>query len=86
MASRTGVRPNPTRSINRPSETTAPGAWNSRRSASLVVVALLGLRRRRPRRERKTGGDDVLGETTVMPAAGIPGEPAPGRHQKGGDG
>jgi multicomponent Na+:H+ antiporter subunit B len=55
-------------------------------TAGIAVIALLGLRRRRPRRERKTGGDDVLGETTVMPAAGIPDEPAPGRHQKGGKG
>ena len=55
-------------------------------TAGIAVIALLGLRRRRPRQERKTDGRDALGETTVMPTAGMADERVPGRPEKGGDG
>jgi len=55
-------------------------------TAGIAVIALLGLRRRRPRQERKTDGHDALGETTVMPTAGMADERVPGRPEKGGDG
>ncbi|MGB5621470.1 MAG: DUF4040 domain-containing protein [Gammaproteobacteria bacterium] len=55
-------------------------------TAGIAVIALLGLRRRRPRQERKTDGHDALGETTVMSTAGMADQRVPGRPEKGGDG
>jgi multicomponent Na+:H+ antiporter subunit B len=55
-------------------------------TAGIAVIALLGLRRRRPRQELKPGSYDALGETTVMPRPGMADERVPGRPEKGGEG
>ncbi len=55
-------------------------------TAGIAVIALLGLRRRRPRPRRKTGDHDALGETTVMSTAGIGEDRGPSRADSGGSG
>lgn len=55
-------------------------------TAGIAVIALLGLRRRRPRPARRREGNDALGETTVVSTAAVADEPVQGRPEKGGDG
>jgi len=55
-------------------------------TAGIAVIALLGLRRRRPRPARKREGHDALGETTVISTAGLPDGRGPERQDRGVDG
>lgn len=55
-------------------------------TAGIAVIALLGLRRRRPRPDRKREEYDALGETSVISTARMGDGPVPGRAEKGDDG